>query len=332
MDCLDTGHAFYYNMNLKLNFKIKLRMEIMRFLTRLFVFMLAIAMLGMICSSAVAEESLNIVCTSFPCYDFARAVVGDDAQVRMLIKPGAEIHSYEPTPADVLAIAECDLFVYIGGESDAWVVDILESFGKDAPEVLRLFDIVEAHAEAHEHDSGHIHAYDEHIWTSPKNAVRMVGAVLEAICAIAPDAADRMSERGNDYIAQIEQIDNAFVSTMENAKRNVMIFADRFPFIYFAETYGIEWQAAFDSCSSESEPSARTMMDLISRIQRENIPVVYTIELSSGKTAQTIADETGVEICTFHSVQNVTEADFASGESYVSLMQKNVLALEKGLN
>lgn len=297
-----------------------------------FVIVLIVALTLIFCCPALADESLNIVCTSFPCYDFVRAVAGDDAQIKMLIKPGAEVHSYEPTPADVISIAGCDLFVYIGGESDAWAVDILESFGDDAPQVLKLFDSVEAHEEAHAHDSGHVHAYDEHIWTSPKNAALMVGAVRDAICKLVPATADRMMARGNEYIDQIEALDAAFLSVVENAARREMIFADRFPFIYFAEAYGLEWHAAFDSCSSESEPSARTMMDLIGRIQQEEIPVVYTIELTSGKTAQTIANETGAEICTFHSVQNVTEADFVAGESYVSLMQKNVLALEKGLN
>jgi len=272
------------------------------------------------------------VCTSFPCYDFVRAVAGDGARIQMLIKPGAEVHSYEPTPADVLSIAACDLFVYIGGESDTWVEDILESFGNDAPRSLKLIDCVEPHEEIHDHDSVHGHAYDEHIWTSPRNAIKMVALVRDTLCALAPANADAMIQRGNDYIAQIEAIDAAFSSVVENAARNVMVFADRFPFIYFAEAYDLEWQAAFDSCSSESEPSARTMMELIARVAQENIPVVYTIELSSGKTAQTIAAETGAEICTFHSVQNVTEVDFAAGESYVSLMQKNILALEKGLN
>ena len=283
---------------------------------------------------SLAQESHSIVCTSFPCYDFTRAVAGDCAQITLLIKPGAEVHSYEPTPADVLAIASCDLFVYVGGESDAWVLDILESFGDEAPETLRFFDCVQAeeaqHSEEdHDHDA---HEYDEHIWTSPKNAAVMVDALAQKLCALAPQLAEQMRADADAYIAGIRQIDAAFEAVVANGARREMIFADRFPFLYFAKAYGLEWKAAFDSCSSESEPSARDMMALIDHVLREDVPVVYTIELSNEKTAKTIADETGVEICTFYSIQNVSEADFSAGETYISLMQRNVAALEKGLN
>ena len=284
-------------------------------------------------NALAANERCRIVCTSFPCYDCARAVAGESAEVRLLIKPGAEVHSYEPTPADVLAIADCDLFVYVGGESDTWVEDILDTFGDDAPRKLRFFDCVQTLEEA-EHDEEHDHAveYDEHIWTSPKNAVRMVKAMQDELCAIMPGMEEQLQANAQAYIDQIEEIDAAFEHVVESGKRREMIFADRFPFLYFAKEYDIEWYAAFDSCSSESEPSAKTMMELLNRIVEDDIPVVYTIELSNEKTAKAIADETGVEICTFYSVQNVTEADFSAVESYVSLMLKNVAALERGLN
>lgn len=303
----------------------------MRLLKRIFLVILSAALCA--CSASFAQEKISIVCTSFPCYDFARAVAGESAQVRLLIKPGAEVHSYEPTPADVLAIADCDLFVYVGGESDTWVEDILDTFGEDGPRQLRFFDCVEALEEA-EHEGEHDHAaeYDEHIWTSPKNAVRMVKAMQDELCAIMPGMSEKLQANAQAYIDQIEEIDAAFERVVESGKRREMIFADRFPFLYFAKEYDIEWYAAFDSCSSESEPSAKTMMELLNRILEDDIPVVYTIELSNEKTAKAIADETGVEICTFYSVQNVTEADFSAGESYVSLMLKNVAALERGLN
>lgn len=300
-------------------------------------FALITCLLLILCSFACAEDGFSIVCTSFPCYDFARAALGDQADIRLLIKPGAEVHSYEPTPADVMEIASCDLFVYVGGKSDAWIEDILSSFGSDAPETLRFFDCVETLKEEHdvyeEHDEhAHENEYDEHIWTSPKNAVYMMEALTERLCTLAPEDADAIRENADAYIAQIKDIDADFERIVENAQRREMIFADRFPFLYFANEYGIEWAAAFDSCASESEPSAKTMMDLIDRIVSDDVPVVYTIELSNQKTAKTIASETGVEICTFYSVQNVAESDFSAGESYVSLMRKNVQALEKGLN
>ena len=282
---------------------------------------------------AFAETDLSIVCTSFPCYDFARAVVGDAAGIRLLIKPGSEVHSYEPTPADVLAIAECDLLVYVGGESDAWVKDILSSFGDEAPETLRFFDCIEALQESeHEHAHDAQAEYDEHIWTSPVNAMAMVSALSDRLAELNPGAARDYAANAGDYTAEITMIHDEILEIIGSSERKEMIFADRFPFLYFAREYGISWQAAFDSCSSESEPSAKTMMALIDHIMRSDVPVVYTIELSSQKTAKTIADETGVEICTFHSIQNVTEEDFSAGESYLTLMRKNIEALKKGLN
>lgn len=303
--------------------------KIKKFISVLLVMLLALP------ACALANDELSIICTSFPCYDFARAVLGNADGIRLLIKPGSEVHSYEPTPADVLAIAECDLLVYVGGESDAWVRDILSTFGEEAPETLRFFDCIQCKEEAnhaHDHDHDAQTEYDEHIWTSPVIAMDMVKALADRLAQLNPGAADIYAENASVYIAEIESIHAEILAALEIAQRREMIFADRFPFLYFAREYDIAWQAAFDSCSSESEPSAKTMMALIDHIIRSDVPVVYTIELSSQKTAKTIADETGVEICTFHSIQNVTEEDFSAGETYLSLMRNNLEALKKGLN
>ena len=300
---------------------------------------LLIAALMMSCGIAEAEDEHNIriVCTSFPCYDFARAVAGAGDEIRMLIRPGTEVHAYEPTTSDIMAIAECDLFIYIGGESDAWADDILESFGSDVPQVLRLIDcvapIVEeeqthmTHAGAHQ--DGEIE-YDEHIWTSPANAVQMVSAVARAMRGINEN--EVYVQNAQAYIDSIEQVDARISEIVENGARREMIFADRFPFIYFTRQYGLTYYAAFPSCSAESEPSAKTLAFLIDRVKADRIPAVYTIEMSNQRTAQTIAEETGAEILTFYSGQTVTEADFSAGETYVTLMWKNADALEKGLN
>lgn len=283
-------------------------------------------------SMAEFENKKSIVCTSFPCYDFVRAVAGEEAEITLLIKPGTEVHSFEPTPADVLQLAECDLFVYIGGESDAWAVDLLESFGNDAPETLRLFDCVEA-IEADDHDHDHdAHEYDEHIWTSPKNAIAMIDAVAMSISEIDPARMDTYRVNAASYQREIALLDAEIRSVVENAQRHEMIFADRFPFLYFTKEYGLDYVAAFSSCSSESEPSAKTIAMLINRVSAEKIPVIYILELSSGKTAQVIAAETGAKIRTFYSMQNISEADFSAGESYLSLMQRNIEALREGLN
>lgn len=294
--------------------------------------LLTLALLASISALAETEKKLSIVCTSFPCYDFARAVAGDEAEITLLIKPGTEVHSFEPTPADVLLLVQCDLFIYIGGESDAWAVDLLESFGNDAPETLRLFDCVEAiEAEDHDH-ADEDHEYDEHIWTSPKNAIAMIDALAASVSAIDPARKDVYTANADDYQQQIALLDSEIRTVVENGQRREMIFADRFPFLYFAKEYGLDYVAAFPSCSSESEPSAKTIAMLIDRVAAEKIPVIYILELSSGKTAQVIAGETGAEIRTFYSMQNISEADFSAGESYLSLMRRNIDALQEGLN
>lgn len=283
-------------------------------------------------------ENVRIICTSFPCYDFARAVAGENADVRMLIRPGGEVHAYEPAPTDILDIAACDLFIYIGGESDVWVDSILDSFGEDAPRTLRLFDCVEAleeetlaemtfHEAAEEEEEPE---YDEHIWTSPKNAVRMLRSVAEALGQILPR--DTVSANADNYIAQIEDLDAQIRALAQNARRDTLVFADRFPLLYFVREYGLNYTAAFPSCTSESEPSAHTVAALIDRIRAEEIPVVFRLELSSGRIAQSIAEETGAAVRTFYSVQNIAQTDFERGETYVTLMEKNIDALKEALN
>jgi len=294
-------------------------------------FIVCFALALLLCTAAAQADNLSVVCTSFPCYDFARAVCGDAANIRLLIKPGAEVHAYEPTPADIMALADSDLFICIGGESDAWADDILESFGSEAPRTLRLIDSVEAVAVEHDHDH-HETEYDEHIWTSPVNAMSMVEAISNCFAEIDPAKGEAYSANSAAYIAEISAIDTEIREIVANSARKELVFADRFPFIYLAQEYGLDYVSAFASCSAESEPSAKTMMTLIERVINDKIPVVYTIELSTGKTAKAISEETGAEILTLHSVQTLSEADFTAGETYVTLMRKNIEALRKGLN
>lgn len=304
----------------------------MRSFHKLLTIVLAAALL--LSGTALAGETPDIVCTNFPCYDFARAVTGGMANLHLLIKPGAEVHSYEPTPADIIAIADCDLFIYIGGESDAWVEDILSSFGDDAPDTLRMFDCVEVVEEAddHEHDGTHEHEYDEHIWTSPVNAQKMVRAIADKLADDFPQYGDDWSANADSYIDEIGKLDAQFRDVVSQAARREMIFADRFPFLYFVREYGLDYVSAFASCASESEPSAKVMMDLIDRVRSDGVSAIYTIELSGGKTARAIAEETGAEILCFHSIQNVSESDFSAGETYLTLMTRNLEALKEGLN
>lgn len=291
-------------------------------------------------AEAGADEGVRVVCTSFPCYDFARAVAGEDAALKLLIKPGSEVHSFEPTPLDVRAVAECDLFICIGGESDSWVEDVLASFGDSAPRTLRLIECVEAVEEeevegmtlGHERGGTGAIEYDEHIWTSPLNAIRMVEAVRDALCALRPERMDAFEANAAVYIAQIEDIDAQLRALVQHAARRELVIGDRFPFIYLTREYGLDYWAAFPSCSAESEPSARTLAFLIEKVRAEGIPVVYQIELSAGRTARAIAEETGAAVLTLQSAQNLSEADFSAGATYLSLMRENIEALREGLN
>ena len=291
--------------------------------------------LMMLCPAALGEGRLSVVCTDFPCYDFARQAAGDEADVTMLLKPGTEAHSFDPTPADILAIGGADLFVYIGGESDAWADGILASFGDDAPATLRMMDCVDAPIEEEEHDHVRVEdgpEYDEHIWTSPVIAWRMVAAVGEALAAIDPANEDTYIGAANAYGDEIAAIDGEIRDIVDRASRRELVFADRFPFVYLTREYGLDYAAAFPSCTADTEPSAQIVMGLIQKVVQDHLPAVYTIELSTQAIAKTVAEETGCDILTLHSMQTVSQAEFDAGASWVSIMADNVEALRRGLN
>ena len=298
-----------------------------------------LALLTFLLGTACAEGRIKVVCTDFPCYDFARQAAGELAEVSMLIKPGTEVHAYDPTPSDILAVGDADLFIYIGGESDAWADDILDGFGADGPATLRLMDCVDGLIEEeedeghdHDHDHGEGPEYDEHIWTSPVNAARMAQAVGEALAGVDPENGAEYLAAAGDYAGQIEALDQEIREIVESARRRELVFADRFPFLYFVREYGLDYLAAFPSCTADTEPSAQIVMSLIKRVAEDHIPAVYTIELSTQAIAKTVAEETGAEILTMQSLQTVSQADFDAGENYVSIMKQNIEALRKGLN
>lgn len=330
---LDAGCSVMYNMKSKLKSVFKME-EVMKRFCRLAL----VCLMTMLLACCAAAEENTVVTTSFPCYDFVRQVAGEHCTVELLIRPGTEVHSYEPSPADILKIGSADLFVCVGGESDVWAEDILASFGADAPMAVHLIESVEALEAGHDHNhghEGHDHGqiqWDEHIWTSPKNAVKMVRMVEDALCAAMPDFAADFSANADVYAAQIEEIDAQLMQIVAESKRSELIFADRFPFLYMAHDYGIKYSAAFESCASDTEPSAQTMVALIQRIMETKAPAVYILEMSTGTIARTLAEETGVDVLTLHSAQTVTQQEFDAGESYVTLMQKNLDAIRVGLN
>ena len=299
---------------------------------------LTLALLFIICRPlfAKAETLPSIIATNFPCYDLARQLCGDSAAIRMLLPPGSESHSYEPTPQDLIALQNCDLFLYVGGESDAWVETLLESLGDQTPPAFRLCDQVallaeerSASMESHEHDEEEM---DEHVWTSPKNMLRIVPALANTLSRLFPQQAGFYAERRDGYVSKLEELDAAFETVVQNGKRNLIVFGDRFPFRYFARDYGLRYDAAFPGCSEDSEPSVRTVISLVDTIRQQQIPVVFYIEFSSRRTADILAEETGAEELLFHSCHNVSADELAQGATYLTLMWHNVDALKEALS
>ena len=305
--------------------------------------------------AAPAEKSgdgkIQIVATLFPYYDFARAIVGDRADVTLLLSPGREAHSFEPTPLDAVTISEADVFLYNGGEGEYWVDSMLDAAGENIAVIARMMNYVDAldeeyvegmqGADDHGHD-GHDHEedehdsdeveYDEHIWTSPKNAVVLCRAVCDAICKADPANEDFYRANCDDYCAQIEELDARFAGLCASAPRKLLVFADRFPMLYFCREFDLDYRAAFHGCSGDTEPSLATIKYLIDKVEDENIPVVYTIDFGTKKVAAVVSECTGAAVGTLYSMQTVSRADFDAGETYLTLMERNYEALRKGLN
>ena len=314
----------------------------MKSIRRLFMFLCCATLLCAACApSALASEApLSIVCTIFPAYDFARQLAGDTAQVRLLLPPGSESHSYEPSPRDIIDIQQADLFLYAGGESDHWVEEILASMGENAPRTFRLTDCVTLLAEetsasmeqeAHEHGQEEAEM-DEHVWTSPKNAMLIVQQLCATLCDIAPQNTQAYEGALSTYLAGLKELDAAFEETVADGKRDLIVFGDRFPFRYFADEYGLSYRAAFSGCSADTEPSAQTIAYLIDKVKEDNIPAVYYLELSSHSTARVIGEETGAKPLLLHSCHNVTRREFDQGVTYLQLMRRNVESLREGLD
>ena len=280
----------------------------------------------------------TVAAMNFPAYDFARQITGGRANVVLLLSPGADSHSYEPTPADILTIENSDLFIYTGGKSDEWLGRTLASLENDSLSVVKMMDVTDALAEetvegmeTEQGDSDEIE-YDEHVWTSPKNAVKISAAIAEKMSEIDPDNAEFYFENLRGYTDELNRLDEDFHNVCENGARKCMVFGDRFPFRYLADEMGLDYRAAFMGCSDETEPSVQTLVYLIDKVRTENIPVVFTIEFSNKKTAETISEETGAEVLEMHSCHNVSREDFDGGATYVSLMRKNLENLKKALN
>lgn len=324
------------------------------------------------------QKKYSVVSTSFPGYDFARAVTKNtNISTKMLVKPGAETHTYEPTPQDIIDIKNADMFVYVGGDSDTWVEKILKDVDTKKTHVVKLVDLVSTVNEEivegmedegeHEHDHDHEHHHehdhadhdhdhdhkhdhdhdheshehkhdhdeeeegpeiDEHVWTSPKKAMEIVKKIAEVASEIDVAEKNKIDDNAEKYVAEIAQVDKDLHQAIDG-KISEIVVADRFPFRYFADEFGLKYAAAFSGCSEQTEASAKTISFLINKVKQEKIKKIYKIELSNGKIAETVSKDTGAEVLELHSAHNVTAEDFSKGVTYVDLMKRNLVALSK---
>jgi len=311
-------------------------------------------------SSESARESkqLQIVTTIFPEYDWVKEILGDqsdNADITMLLDNGVDLHSYQPTAEDIMKISNCDLFIYVGGESDEWVDGALkEAVNKDM-KVINLLDVlgdsvkeeevVEGmEAEEHEHEDGEAQEeeheqeegpeYDEHVWLSLKNAETLVGAISDALQEIDPDNRDTYAANSDAYIEKLSALNGKYQKAVDNATNKTLLFGDRFPFRYLVDDYGLSYYAAFVGCSAETEASFETITFLAGKVDELGLHSILTIEKSDQKIAKTIIQNTkekNQQILTMDSMQSTTSEDVSGGATYLSIMENNLEVLKEAL-
>lgn len=310
------------------------------------------------CSEGASEKDERplVVSTIFPPYDFARNVAGENAEVELLVDV-TDSHSYSPTAMDMVTIEECDVFIYTGGEGDLWAEDFLSTIDCSDKIIINMLDVAEiryedsadthtghSHASDHEHSTDEAHAhnraddviYDEHVWLDPQNAVSITSAIADALCEADSDPAHADTYRANaqKYCASLEALDDELRTVVESARFGAIMVADRFPFRYLCEAYGLEYYAALPGCSSAADLTAVEFEHLAEHLREEGLPVIFTAEYSDGTIARTVKRESGcedVKILTLHSCHTLTKGQIAEGKSYLSLMRENIAVLRTAL-
>lgn len=293
------------------------------------------------------DEKLNIVTTSFSSYDFVKHIVGDYASVTFLLGAGVDAHSYEPAASDLIKIQNADIFIYVGGEMEPWTDKVLNSdtIKMENTTLIKISESVDTIEEQevdgaekenhHSSEKGEEHheedVFDGHIWTSTENAIKMMKYLNAEIAK--KDIVNKATYKKNadKYIKEIKNLQTKIQKIVNNKKRNRLVFGDKMPMQYFLNEFGLIASAAFGGCSTETEPSSKTIAYLVNKVREEKIPVVLYVELSTGKTAKTIAEETGTKAMQIQTLHNLSKDDFDKGETYVSLMTRNLDVLKEAL-
>ncbi len=316
------------------------------------------------CSSggqpAADTGKIQIVTTIFPEYDWVMNILGDnpaEADVTMLLDTGVDLHSFQPTAADILKISTCDLFIYVGGESDEWVDDALQEATNKDMIVINLLDVLgdavkeeeviegmqeedhehededDEHDEDHDHEDGEVE-YDEHVWLSLKNAAVLVNSISDAIQKLDPDNAEPCKKNTAAYIEKLNDLDAEYQAAVSSSSYKTLLFGDRFPFRYLVDDYGLDYYAAFVGCSAETEASFETITFLSQKVDELSLPAVLTIEGTDHRIAETIVQNTQAkdqQILTMDSMQSVTAKDVENGTTYLSIMEENLSVLKDAL-
>ena len=304
---------------------------------KLIIILLSVVLLFSCSREKNVNNKLIITATNFPCYDAARAVFGDKADIKMILPFGGESHSYEPTSDDVIRIMNSDLFIYTGGESESYVKKILKALDEEI-NTFRLIDnvsilLIESDVgiiQKEEEEEGEL--FDEHVWTSLSNEIEIISKLCDEAISIDPNNTSYYRANADAYISELTTLRACIIDIVRNSKRKTLVITDRFPLAYFAYDFGLDHIAAFPGCASESEVSAKTVALLIDYVKDNNIPAVMHMELANTLLSEVVSDETGCKILEFNSCHNVSRRDGLAGVTYISLMKKNLDILKEALN
>lgn len=295
------------------------------------------------CSSTDTDpDKLRIVCTIFPQYDVATHIAGTRAVCEMLLDVGtADSHAWEPTARQFRMIADADLLLAVGGESEAWAEELSDACNIPTDRVLRLLDVVEGVTESdhHDHHDHHDHAHahtghdhlDEHVWTDPANMVSIAHAVADLLCRVDPAGTAYYRQNETAYVAELGALADAYHAALDAAPQRVLVMADQFPFRYLAQAYGLTCYAAFPGCSADTEPSLDAVYTLIREVETRALPVVLFVAHSGQKIVDVVCESTGAEKRALHACHTISAAELAAGESYITLMEQNLAVLKEAL-